>query len=155
MTATVTATALDQLAERFCSCTLPRGEWTHEAHLRVGAWHVHHHGPQQALSLLRQRIRRLNESHGTINSPSGGYHETITAAYVRLIAAFFATLPDGVPLDRRVEELLAGELAARDVLLRHWSRDLLMSARARAEWVPPDVSSLPPLPPLPPPAPFP
>lgn len=135
-------TALDELAARFHACTLVKSEWTHQAHLRVGALHVDRYGPEQALPLLRAGIRRLNESHGTVNSPIGGYHETITAAYVRLIAAFFATFPAGAPLDRRVERLLDSALAARDALLTFWSRELLMSQRARAEWVVPDVAPL-------------
>jgi hypothetical protein len=35
------AQSLDDLAVAFRPCTLPRAEWTHPAHLRVGAWHVH------------------------------------------------------------------------------------------------------------------
>ncbi|HEX4405779.1 MAG TPA: hypothetical protein VH560_13165, partial [Polyangia bacterium] len=90
--------SLDELAAAFRACTLPRDEWMHAAHLRVGAWHVHHHGAIDALSLLRTRIRRLNEHHRTANTPTGGYHETITAAYVRLIKAFLAACARDVPL---------------------------------------------------------
>jgi hypothetical protein len=70
-----------------------------------------------------------------VNSSSSGYHETITVAYVRLIEQFFTA---GEP----VERLIDGPLAERAVLLRFWSQDLLMSARARAEWVPPDLAPL-------------
>ena len=37
---------------------------------------------------LRSGIRRLNESHGGVNSATDGYHETITAAYVQLLAQY-------------------------------------------------------------------
>src|SRR5262249_48324010 len=93
---------LDELAAKFRSCSLAQEEWTHLAHLRVGAWHVHWHGAQEALGLLRERIRKLNECHGTPNSLTRGYHETITAAYVSLIAEFLSAFPDGVSLDDRV-----------------------------------------------------
>jgi hypothetical protein len=134
---------LDELAAAFTAGTLPREEWTHEAHLRVGAWHVHHLGARAALERLRDGIRRLNDRHGTLNSATSGYHETITAAYVRLIDAFFAAFAAEVALEARVEALLAGPLGGRAALLEHWSKDTLMSPRARAAWVPPDLKPLP------------
>jgi len=92
--------------------------------------------------MLRAGIRRLNDFHGTLNSTESGYHETITAAYVRLIEGFLALFEAGVPLERQVDLLIESPLAERSVLLRFWSRELLMSARARAEWVPPDLAPL-------------
>lgn len=123
----MSARSLDELVAAFRSCALPRLEWTHAAHLRVGAWHVHHHGADAALELLRDGIRRLNEHHGTVNSSTSGYHETITAAYVRLIETFLVMFAPDVPLESRVDALLAGPLGERSLLLRFWSKDLLMS----------------------------
>ena len=100
---------LDALVGRFLDRTLPKVEWTHQAHLAVGAWHVDRYGPDEALTRLRDGIRALNDSHGTINSASSGYHETITRAYVRLIAGFFADCAD-LPLPERVAGLIGGSL---------------------------------------------
>jgi polar amino acid transport system ATP-binding protein len=133
---------LDELAERFAAAAVPRAEWTHAAHLRVGAWHVDRHGPEEALRLLRDRIRRLNEVNGVANTPTGGYHETITAAYVHLIAAYLTAAPKDRPLDERVERMIAGPVAHKEFLRRYWSKDLLMSPQARAAWVPPDGAPL-------------
>jgi hypothetical protein len=90
------------LASRFAALTLPKEEWTHAAHLTVGAWHVDRHGPVEALARLRDGIRRLNESHGNVNTATDGYHETITAAYVTLLAAYLEACPPGLLLDARV-----------------------------------------------------
>ena len=121
---------------------MPKAEWTHQAHLAVGAWHVDRYGPDEALTRLRDGIRALNDSHGTINSSSSGYHETITRAYVRLIAGFFAGCAD-LPLPERVAGLIGGSFGERDALLRYYSRETLLSAQARAGWVEPDVHPLP------------
>lgn len=129
---------LEELVAQFASGRLPKSEWTHAAHLRVGAWYVYHHGADAALALLRAQIRRLNLEHGTPNSASEGYHETITAAYVRLLAEYLAGFAADVPLTERVTQMLSSPLANRQLLLRFWSRGLLFSARARAEWMPPD-----------------
>jgi hypothetical protein len=136
--------ALADLVTQFLDASLPRAQWTHQAHLRVGAWHVDRLGADQALARLRSAIRRLNDAHGTANTPTSGYHETVTAAYVTLIAAFLTATDAAAPLDDRVERLLAGPLADRAVLLRFWSRDTLMSPAARAAWVAPDLAPLAP-----------
>src|SRR6185436_18659718 len=107
---------LADLAAQFLDASLPRAQWTHQAHLRVGAWHVDRFGADQALPRLREGILRLNDAHGTANTPTSGYHETVTAAYVTLIAAFLGATDAGQPLDDRVERLLASPLADRAVL---------------------------------------
>ena len=132
----------DAFAARFSSRQMARVEWTHEAHLAMGAWHVDRYGAPEALTRLRTGIRALNESFGNRNTATDGYHETITAAYVQLIADFLKRCPPELPIGERVSLLLRGPLAKRDVLLRYYSDGLLMSARARAEWVEPDVFPL-------------
>jgi hypothetical protein len=143
MTMTMT---IDELARRFTDTTLPRAQWTHVAHLRVGLWHVHRFGPAEALRRLRDGIRRLNLAHGTPNTATSGYHETITAAYVTLIAQFLAAheaaLPAPPSFERQVAELLAGPLADPKLLRRFWSTETLMSPAARAGWVAPDRAPL-------------
>lgn len=138
----MTLRPLAALVEAFAAGTLPKGEWTHGAHLRVGAWHVHRYGPATALPLLRARIRSLNERHGTANTATSGYHETITAAYVELIDAFLARAPGENDLEARVAMLLASPLADRSALFRYWSRERLLSPEARAAWLPPDREPL-------------
>jgi hypothetical protein len=133
---------LDGFVERFAACTLRREEWTHEAHLAVGSWHVDRYGADEALTRLRAGIRRLNESLGGANTETAGYHETITCAYVRLLAECLARYPAGLPLAERVADILAGPMADRHILDRFYSRDRLMSALGRAEWIEPDVAPL-------------
>jgi hypothetical protein len=132
----------EALAERFTALMLAKEEWTHVAHLTVGAWHVDRFGATDALSRLRDGIKRLNVSIGGANTPTSGYHETITAAYVTLIAAFLDACPPELPLAARVDRLLASPLADRDILSSFWSRERLMSMDARARWVEPDLGPL-------------
>jgi hypothetical protein len=133
---------IEELAARFVDATLPRSEWTHLAHLAVGTWHVQRYGLDEALARLRIGIRRLNDSHGTLNSATSGYHETVTRAYVALLAQFVERCPAGMETRERVLIAINGPLADRDVLLRFYSRDRLLSASARAEWIEPDLAPL-------------
>jgi len=128
---------LEDLAARFQAATLPKPEWTHAAHQAVGAWHVHRLGSGEALRALRTGIRRLNDAHGTANTATSGYHETITRAYTVLLERFLDLAPEP-SLAESVQRLLASPLASREVLLRFYTRETLMSSRARGEWVEPD-----------------
>ncbi len=138
----MTPADVEDLAARFAVQAIPHREWTHREHLVVATWHIHHCGAEEALARLRAGIRALNDAHGTPNSASRGYHETITRAYVALVAELLADCPAEMPLDARVERVLAGPLAATDVLLRFYSRDRLLSSEARAEWLAPDLAPL-------------
>jgi hypothetical protein len=133
---------LEHLVARFIASTLPREEWTHLAHLAVGLWHVDRYGAGEALTRLRSGIRNLNDSHGTINSASSGYHETITRAYAQLLAEFNEHCSVHLPLAERVSNLFTSELAEKEVLLTFYSRTTLMSEKARAEWVEPDIAPI-------------
>jgi hypothetical protein len=134
---------LNALVGRFRDRSLPRREWTHEAHLAVGAWHVHHLGPERALDALREGIRRLNDAHGTPNTDYGGYHETITRAYIAWLAVLLADRDPAAPLADAVHAVLSGPVAARDALLSFYSKAHLMSVDARRGWVEPDLRPLP------------
>jgi hypothetical protein len=138
----LTETELQGFAARFESAEIPKAEWTHAAHLAIGLWHVHRYGREEALPRLRTGIRRLNDAHGTLNTPTGGYHETVTRAYVELFADLLAAGPSGTTLAETLRVVLAGPLGARHVLLRHYSREKLFSPEARASWIEPDLRPL-------------
>jgi hypothetical protein len=132
-----TAPELERIVELFTAGTLPHEEWTHRAHLVVGTWHVHTHGADAALDIVRAGILRLNAQHGTPNTDTRGYHETITRAYLTLIAAVLNGTSHPAAGDA-VAAVLNGPVAAPDVLLRYYSKERLMSVAARRGWIEPD-----------------
>jgi hypothetical protein len=135
------ASPSEDLTAAFIAGTLPKERWTHEAHLRVGLWHLMRHDPAQALTLLRTRIRRLNEAHGVANNEHAGYHETITRFYVWAIREFLRTADLARGIEALAEELirLRGD---RGLPLRYYSRERLFSPLARRQWVEPDLAPL-------------
>ena len=137
-----TSEELEALVRQFEAATVDQAAWTHQAHLAVGTWYVHHLGPAEALNVLRSGIRRLNGTHGTPNTDTRGYHETITRAYVHLLAVFLKDAGEG-DVTGYVRALLSSPLAKSDLLLGFYSRERLMSAVARREWIEPDVRALP------------
>ena len=130
--------AMELLVARFLDRTLPKSEWTHEAHLRVGLWHVLNFATEVALDRLRAGITQLNKSLGTPNTDRGGYHETITRFYVSLIARFVTECDRTRPIDLLAAELIE-RFGDRTLPLRHYSRALLESVAARRGLVEPDL----------------
>ena len=132
----------EKLVTQFIAMTLPKSQWTHEAHLRVGLWHVLNDGADEALLLLRNRIRAYNESVGTPNTDTSGYHETITHFYLLLIARFLSGVDHALPLDQMADQLIS-QYGNRKLLLKYYSRERLFSATARQQWIDPDLIRLP------------
>lgn len=128
----------ERIARGLIDRTLPKSEWTHEAHLRAGLWHVINHGAVAALELLRARITAYNESVGTPNTDSSGYHETLTRFYVTVIDRFLAGADRDLSLDQLAVRLIA-EAGDRRLPLRHYSETRLFSVVARRSWVEPDL----------------
>ena len=133
-----TAGEVLELVRRFEDCTLPRAEWTHAAHLVVAPWHLLQYEPREAAERLRRGIKRYNAAHGIVTTPTGGYHETLTLFWLRVVRSFL----EGGRNEARSLVSLANELAAnadRGLPLRHYTRERLFSPEARASWVEPDL----------------
>jgi hypothetical protein len=129
------------VGERMLACTLPKSEWTHEAHLATCAWLILKRPEIVPERDLPDLIRRYNESVGGVNDDSQGYHETITQ--VSIIAVRTALSRSQARLCDRVNDLLQAEEGRRDWPLRFYSADLLFSKEARLAWVGPDRAVLP------------
>ncbi len=131
------------VGEGLLARTLPRQEWTHEAHLAATTYLVLKH-PEIDLDIeLKGIISRYNESAGTPNSDSEGYHDTITRAYLRGIRLFLDEADVSRPIHDLVNELLMTPMGRRDWPLRFWSKNRLMSIEARRAWIEPDLAALP------------
>ena len=135
--------AIRRVGEAFLARTLPKPEWTHEAHISTTSWLILERAPD----ILPERdlpglIRRYNESVGGVNSDSEGYHETITQVFIRTLRLVLAGR-EGEALHARVNAVLLAPEGRRDWPLRFYSRELLFSVEARLGWVEPDLAALP------------
>lgn len=125
----------------FADRTLPRERWTHAAHLTVALWHLLQYDWPEAVTRVREGIKAYNAAHGVRQTPTGGYHETLTIFWMRAVRAFLETGRN----EGRSLVALANSLAASadsGLPLRHYTRELLFSAEARANWVEPDLLPL-------------
>ncbi len=112
----------------------------HRAHLRMAWLYVTHLGPEAAIDRAAGGIRNLAQANGQ----STLYHDTLTRAWVYLVAAAVVKSPSVT-----FAEFLARnpQLLDKQLVLQHYSPDLLSSSQARATWVAPDVAPIPGAPP--------
>jgi hypothetical protein len=128
------------LLAAFEAATLPRDQWTHREHVRIAFLYASRLELTQAIDRMRYGLLALNKAHGTPESLTRGYHETITVAFMRLIVAACQAAPYNSSGDFCSSR---PELMAKDALLKHYSRDRLFSWEAKTSWVEPDLKPLP------------
>jgi len=136
----VTEQEIDAFLAEFEAGALPKVRWTHGAHLLTGACYVHRLREAAAIDKMRMCVRRHNESVGTQNSDTSGYHETITVAWIKLLARL---LREAGPMERAAFAALAVERfeGDRGIFSRYYDFDLPKSVEARRTWVPPTLAS--------------
>lgn len=134
---------IEHLGEGLLARTLPRGEWTHEAHLAATTYLLLKRTDVDVDRELPDLIRRYNESVGGVNSDSEGYHETITRAFLHGVRLFLDEADRTEPLHELVNELLLSPMGRRDWPLRFYSPERLFSVEARRHFVEPDLRALP------------
>jgi hypothetical protein len=134
--------AIIAIGEGLLARTLPRADWTHEAHLAACTWLVRNR-PDIAIERdLPAIISAYNEAVGGVNDDTQGYHETITQVYVAGVKAHLAEVGMALPLHAAVNALLLSSRGRRDLPLRFYSKERLFSVQARRGFIEPDRASL-------------
>ena len=121
--------------------SLPKAEWTHEAHIAAAIALIGSPGYDAARD-MPGIIRAYNEATGTPNTDKEGYHHTITLASLRAAKTVYDSRPNGYPLHKIVDEIVASEYGQSKWLLSYWSSEVLFSVTARRQWVAPDIKPL-------------
>ena len=134
---------IEHIGKGLLARTLPRAEWTHEAHLAATTYLLLKRPDVDLDTELPGIIRSYNESVGGVNSDTEGYHETITRTFLRGVRLFLAEGDPKEPLRELVNELLLSPMGRRDWPFRFYSRERLFSVAARRDFLAPDVAALP------------
>jgi hypothetical protein len=124
----------EALLHGFVTAELPVEQFHHEQHVRVAWMFVRDHGMPAALDKFSRAIKRFADAKGK----HGLYHETITWAFLLIIAERLAGKPadtwDAFAADNA--DLLSWKPS---ILERYYSKELLASAQARTTFVMPDL----------------
>lgn len=130
-----------RLIERFEAGRLPKSDWTHEAHLVVAIWYCSRYDLNEAFQKVKTLIISHNESVGTPNTDTEGYHETITRFWLIVACAF---IEENVSLN--IEECCNAFINSAHSQSKHpttfYSEDRLFSTEARRIWMEPDLKAI-------------
>jgi hypothetical protein len=133
---------IEYLIREFEAGTLPKGQWTHTAHLTVACWYLICYPVPEATRRIREGIQNYNSAVGVIMTRDGGYHETMTLLWIRLIRHYLSTAALERPLACLINDLLE-RFADKRTPFEYYSRECLLSWEARTSWVEPDLKPFP------------
>jgi hypothetical protein len=123
-----------ELFDRFVDTSLPADQFHHRQHVNVAWMFVRKYGMPNALGEFSAAIKRFADAKGA----TGLYHETITWAFLLLIAERQARNPAGnwEQFEAANPDLLVWKPS---ILERYYSRELLASELAKRTFLMPDL----------------
>ena len=125
-----------RVVRSFENGTISREDWRHAEHLTVALYYLSHHDFDAALMKMRDGIFNLLKSFGVDLSKEMPYHETLTVFWMRAVEDFRIS-KNGASIIGICNELT--ETFDKNYPLRFYSRELLFSDKARAEFVEADL----------------
>ena len=134
--------AIIHVGEGLLARSLPKEEWTHEAHLAASLWIARDCPDIDPLRDMAAIISSYNVAVGGINDDTQGYHDTITRVYVEAVRLHLTQRGTAEPLVDSANALLLSPMGRRDLPLRFYSAELLFSVAARRKFVDPDLLPL-------------
>lgn len=137
----MTESQINTLVLAFTERVLPKSEWTHQAHLGFALWHNWNFEYSDALNLVRHKIIQYNESVGTINNDSSGYHETLTIFWMILTKNFLFDNTFRNVEEAFLEFVRSGQ-GSKTLPFDYYSKEVLFSIQARREWVNGDLTPI-------------
>lgn len=130
---------VETLVARFERAEIARECWNHRCHLALAGWLALRHGPDAALAEIRAAILRYNAAQGIENTPTSGYHETVTLYWTGRVVSLLRSRPADDGALAFLNRVLA-ELGDGTQIFRGYSRERLFSPEARRAYVPPDLT---------------
>jgi len=126
--------------EKFFSQQYSEEEWNHAAHIRLAFCCLKIWPHPKVAEVVKEGILALNKSHGIVESPMRGYHETLTQAWIRIVMAApdcqTATSFSGFMIKNK-------DLTNSSYILKYYSKEYLKSPQARQSFINPDKMPLP------------
>ncbi|MEP7147708.1 MAG: hypothetical protein ABI857_02325 [Acidobacteriota bacterium] len=126
------------LVRSFEDATVAHDDWKHAEHLVVALYYVTRHDTETAYDKMRSGILNLLEHGFKVDlKKEMPYHETITLFWMRTVAEYNASKNGASLLAKANEVAYKWE---KEYPLKFYSRELLFSTAARADFVEPDLS---------------
>jgi len=131
----------DEFVRQFEARSFPFDQWHHRAHVKLAYIYLVRFGFAIASRKLRDGIRAYNAANNVPDEPTRGYHETLTMFWLRIIQMTVQEYGPRATADEFFD--FHPQLSQKKIHRLFYSSDLFMSARAKREFVEPDLTSLP------------
>jgi len=130
----------DDLAfrEAFENCRISASAFDHAAHLRLAYIYLCGNELKQAHEQMREALERFLDFLG---ADPDRYHVTLTHAWMLAVRHFMCEDPDCCSATAFLEHHPL--LLNTEIMLTHYSRELLFSSRARGQFLEPDLQGIP------------
>src|ERR1700732_2916364 len=132
-----TEAEIEEVVQRFETCAYTPQEFFHARHLTVATWYFLNLDTRAAQERMRDGLLKFIRHHG-----KNGYHETITEFWLRLVNHRVHRAEAGCDSVAVVNETVVA-LSDKNLIYKHFSRELVESTDARAGWVIPDLAPMP------------
>lgn len=131
----------EKFIQEFEARRWPLAQWHHSDHIKLAYLYLTKYPLAEAAARVCAGIRAHNTAHGIADTPTGGYHETMTQAWMHLVYFTLCEYGPAATADAFFEN--SPHLSQKKSLRYFYSPELFMSPRAKAEFVPPDLTAFP------------
>jgi hypothetical protein len=131
----------EEFLRQFEAGRLPLEQWHHKEHIKVAYLYLRKLPFDEAVAQIRKQIKAHNAAQGVKESPTSGYHETMTKAWLQLVELTLKEYGPAESADAFYEQ--SPQLWQTKTLRLFYSKELFMSPRAKVEFVQPDLAPLP------------
>jgi hypothetical protein len=123
---------------KFEACRFPASKFDHRAHVRLAYIYLTLGDVDAAHHMMRDA---LTSFLAHLKVDPGKYHETITRAWIMAVRHFMELSSDSDSADSFIDQNPL--LLDADIMLTHYSAQVLFSAEARAAFVEPNLDPIP------------
>ncbi len=127
-----------EFKNRMESCDFPASDFSHRAHLRLAYLYLTENNTQESAERMRNTLNRFLIHNGV--DPSK-FHETLTKSWVLAVHHFMKKTGSSASADDFIDK--NPEMLDTNIMLTHYSAEVLFSDKARAEFVQPDRDPIP------------
>jgi hypothetical protein len=118
----------------------PVSEFNHRAHLRLAyIYLVQEKNTEVAVNRMRESLKKLLIHAGV--DPVVKFHETLTEAWILAVNHFINSTDSSSSSDDFIDQ--NPDMLDSDIMLSHYSADLLFSDQAKISYVEPDKEPIP------------
>jgi hypothetical protein len=128
----------NEFKDQFETCVLPPSEFDHRAHIRLAYVYLVENDDDMACQLMRDSLLNFLNHNGVELSK---FYETMTRAWILAVRHFMEKDSGAESANSFIEN--NPKMLDKNIMMTHYSAELLLSDKAREHFVAPDLDPIP------------